>query len=450
MRLLTVTQVYDELKQTTSHADYFQGYLNDLGVQQSLVEEEYVDKEYLIDYCNFHARSFKPVHRFTERYHFFTDNFTEEWLRNTLATGDKIALEHLQTHYLGFMVVKPVTNRQGKRLVGRSILRPYPDRVDSDRRVLITQDHWASLFGIPLKINALPYQTQDAAVGVCASTALWISLFPMARVVDAIPLLALAEITSKASEFPGSRERRFPSHGLTIPQILGFIRSLGLEADILSLDYLSNPPISLIPDFIKSYIECGIPIIAGLSLWKKDDTDEHVRSGLHAVVISGYRCDENRNLTELYVHDDQIGPYSRVLPTVSRDEKDFTNWRNEWLDHGYNEVQVEQLIAPVYPKIRLSFSDLYTTLEATRQGSYLRQSDVEFELFLSTIKTYKEKLLRTLSSNYKVEFLTKSTPRFIWVMRAHRKGQPITDWLYDATLPYATPSPFDIIEFQRV
>ena len=101
------------------------------------------------------------------------------------------------------------------------------------------------------------------------------------------------------------------------------------------------------------YIKAGFPLIGALKLSKEKEK----YTWRHAAVITGYRCDNNGNLKELYVHDDQIGPYGRVKPVNGC----FKLWENEWCDeYKYDNVELEKLLVPIYPKIRFTFMRMYT------------------------------------------------------------------------------------------
>ena len=147
----------------------------------------------------------------------------------------------------------------------------------------------------------------------------------------------------------------------------------------------------------------------------------------HAVTVSGYQCNNRGKVTELYVHDDQIGLYSRVKPDGS-----FKHWKNEWNDSGH-EVSLEKLLIPIYPKIRLPFARIYPRYLAIKERVIKDYGDdLDFELYLTTIRKYKEFLLEsTLKEKRKI--LIKSLPRFLWVLRAYYEGKPLKDIVFDGT-----------------
>lgn len=60
-------------------AQYIIDYLIDTLIAKTcIIENEYVDKDYLIDYSGFFARSFERIERFTKRIHFFSNSFSQE------------------------------------------------------------------------------------------------------------------------------------------------------------------------------------------------------------------------------------------------------------------------------------------------------------------------------------------------------------------------------------
>ena len=218
----------------TTHSEYVLGYLQALGCRAVVIEEPYIDKGYLIDYCQFHARSFDAPSRFVTRFHFFAREFDSAYLHRLLEDGADGEILSFSDDYLGFAVVKPLLNEAGEPLLGRTVLKTYPAQDGADSRRFLATGHSPSLCGIPLSVQSLPYQTQDIAVGACASAALWVSLYPLCALFQT-PILSLSEITERAMT-AGSESRTFPSLGLTLAEMMGVIHGLGLDPEVLSID----------------------------------------------------------------------------------------------------------------------------------------------------------------------------------------------------------------------
>jgi hypothetical protein len=340
-------------------------------------------------------------------------------------------LNKLKKSYLGFVVIKPIKNSDGAPLVGRTILQTYPSVVDDEKRFFLTGKSSASLFGIPFDLNSLPFQAQDKAVSACATIALWISLYVLKEFFE-ISTSSPFEVTERSVSFP-AEHRNFPSSGLNILQIKNYFNVLGLETEIINIEKLAkfnaNLANDIIVDAVKAFINIGIglPIITTLKIININGFES-----FHAVVISGYRH-QNDNIKELYIHDDQIGPYSKV-----EFDGDVIRWKNEWVkDYGYKEVLVQKLIVPVYPKIRLSFGSIYDVLLKHREMINQKNEKLHADLYLMQVKEYKKFLLEC-SIEDKEKILIEPLPRFLWIIRTHLFGIPILDFVYDGTLVFPT------------
>lgn len=351
----------------------------------------------------------------------------------------------LQETYLGFIVEKPIN----RNVIGRTLLKQYPRITGKDNRhfpAVVKND--VHLFGISLEIESLQYQQQDKGVCGCATVAIWSSIQKLSALFD-VPILSPFEITQKANLSYPSPERTFPSRGLTTFQISSFLKTLSLDEEYINIEKLTfneknvdNPTAKKIKkEYIKSILYAylglqnkdsivglGIPIIGGITLKKGKN------KGLHAVTITGfqikgdkYKGNRANNIKEIYIHDDHIGPFSRVLFN-----KDIPwDWNNEWKwKEGYDAVELKELFIPVYHKIRLPFSSVYY---ATTAGLFFKggQQPESFEIFLTTSNEYK-KYLSTKNITNKINILVINLPRFIWIIRVYNSNE-VKDTILDAT-----------------
>ncbi|MHB8100898.1 MAG: hypothetical protein ACYDEF_01660 [Methanosarcina sp.] len=401
-------------------------YLQKLNAQTVIAEKNYIDKDYIIDYSYFYARSFHNYGPFTTRLHFFETNFTkEDFIENF--HSDKKFQEKLVKSYLGFMVLKPIGFSPEKRLIGRTILKTK--FLEENGANLIKSDSSVSLYGLQFNLSSLPYQIQDKVVAACATTAIWTSLHALNKVFGTQKQSPF-EITKTSVSFLGM-ERNFPSKGLDIFQIKNYFNSIGMETEYLNVE---NRP-EVITDAIMAYLSYGLPVITGIKLIRKDGSEPD----LHAVVISGYHCNKNGEIDKLYVHDDQIGPYTEVYPN----EKYicFSHWINEWIfaeeyKNKYKDIVVECLLIPLYPKIRISFNKIYDILldykkESKKEGIL----GITYRLFLTDVSKYKKYLLNQ-SIEDKREILMSKLPRFLWIVRSFSEEQTLFDFVFDATSPF--------------
>ena len=406
---------FSALLGTSAQANYICQYLSDLKAKTCLIEKNYIDKNYLIDYQKFYSRSFEPIERFTNRIHFFSEDFSVEKFDQMLESNNTGILEK---SYLGFVVSRPIKDSDGNPLVGRTILQTYPTKTNGRKRFYITVDHNVSLYGVDLKVKSIPFQAQDQGVSACATIALWTTFQSLVRAFD-VQERSPAEITEMATLFP-SQSRVFPQSGLTLNQMITCIRATNLDVEIVNA--ADN---EVITTAVKAYTFAGLPLIGTLRL-SKGASEDH-----HAVVIDGYQYDDKGNVTELYVHDDQIGPYSRVQPNIT-----FESWKNAWSDLGY-QVEIERLLIPVYHKIRLPFYSIYHHYVSKKQE--VDQGDITLDLLLTTIQRYKNFLIQR-QIREKSKNLQRNLPRFIWIERTFEKGnkEPIQDDIFDGTAIHCT------------
>ena len=322
----------------SKQAKYIFNYLdsNDVKAKTGVIEENYIDKDYLLDYAGFYSRSFESYARHTKRIHFFSKSFDQEYFENLLVSREKTRDKRLGK-YLGFVVIKLFRNSNSKSdpLIGRTLLTPYFEKIrrttlgsNPDTRHFISSEYHPNLYGLDLRIKSLPFQAQDNAVSACATSCLWIANSQLSNIFDT-PKLSPIEVTNKATRFVGD-SRSLPNSGLTLKQMLDFLTGINLDFEYFSPHATRQEfPTDLaditkfIPDTVKAFIDAGIPIIAGLTLKKyvdepngkeaigKEDRDIE-KADDHAVVICGYRENHDGNVNTLYVHDDQIGPYSKV------------------------------------------------------------------------------------------------------------------------------------------
>ena len=408
----------------SEQADYLLRYLMKLDSKTCVIETNYIDKDFLIDYQSFYCRSFDEISKITSRIHFFSMDFSSDQLEDTLVNSDESFMRKLNETYLGFIIIRPIKGSKGQPIIGRTLLKTYPPE---GKRHFVTSKYYPSLFGIELNLDSLPFQAKDEGVSACATIALWSALHPLRDLFE-ITRHAPAEITERSTTIPNI-DRRFPQNGLTIEQIVNYIRIIGLDMEVIrpskNDDYTQTA--------LKAYLDAGLPILAALNL-EKSGFQYPLK---HAVAISGYKIDKNNDIEELYVHDDVVGPYCNV-----KKDGTLSNWDYEWKARGF-KITLDKLLVPIHPKIRTVFWRMYTeyngirkkTLEELeRQGE--KSNDHDVELLLMTSRKYKEYILKNKKFENKASILMLSLPKFVWIVRFLEKGQPAKDIVYDSTSVY--------------
>jgi len=223
-------------------------------------------------------------------------------------------------------------------------------------------------------------------------------------------------------------------------QLFSFIKSLNLEVEYPDPDMLQDD-VTFMKSLIYAYIKFGLPLIAALRLRKSKGKDDH-----HVALITGFKLDhtnyENKadSIIQLYVHDDQVGPYCTV--SFSRSIK---NWDYPLKNAGnFSSIEMEELFVPIYHKIRLPFIRLYRSVKRIYSSYQKVVADIEqYEVFLTTINRYKKEILEYSSGIMNVEEnripLFTNSPNYIWIVRFYLGANDTIDLVYDATNPFMIP-----------
>jgi hypothetical protein len=449
------------------HRVYFEGYFGDLGAGTILIENHYIDKDFLEDYAAYYVRCFHRYRRFCSRLHFFRNNFVAADVEALLegGTNGQLTQEILQENYLGFVVVKPLP----RTIIGRTCLRTYPE--DGGRRSYpIVREYEAHPFGIRLGVHSLAFQEQDQVAAACATSALW-SAFQGTGKLFQHPIPSPVEITRAATKDFPLETRSLPNHGLTLPQIAHAIQSVGLEPLLVraSDEYILNST-------AYAYARGGIPLILGVDLAnikKHQDGSLHGEVfGQHALAITGFSLGkaapvpESRSgfllracrMDKLYAHDDQVGPFARLVwdgqvlsanattaITPNGREEKFSSLTTSWRrsDGAQGEVRALPfaLITPLYHKIRIPFQQVHDLVLAldrllwTYKAAFPLKDRLEWDIFLTTVSDLKRSLRRdgSLTGFRLREALVSEMPRFLWRAIAQTDGHLRIELLFDAT-----------------
>lgn len=298
---------------------YLGSYLDSLGCKTIIIEEHYVDRDYINDVAAFYSRSLRDYPNYCRRLHFFTASFDDgRWRKLVLEANqdDKQAAEQvLAQAYLGFIVVRPLAGSP----VGRTVLKTHPTVTPEGltRSFGAIRDYSVHLAGFSLNVRGLAFQQQDRGVSACATTALWSSIHKVAP-LEGLAIPTPAEITEAASRYFLAGGRSLPSEGLTIHQICEATRAAGLAPLVIPsvspeqdraqlLGYTSSglaPILALRPTSgaADGHAVCCVGIKLG-NVQPQPDDKLHYRDAATAV-------------ESIYVHDDRLGPYASadILP----------------------------------------------------------------------------------------------------------------------------------------
>ena len=428
------------------HPAYLHRYFTKLQAQTILVELEYFDRDYLEDYAAYYARCFTRYKRRSVRLHFFSMAFTKRDFQGFLRNEETAPLNDpiLQASYIGFVVVRPLPST----MFGRSCLKTYPP--NDLRSFPTTRRYEANLFGHPLAVESLAFQEQDQAVAACATSALWSAFQKTGRLFQH-PMPSLVEITEAANRLFPLSMRSIPSKGLTIEQMAGAVRYVGLEPFLMECADLT-----VLRKSIYAYINAHIPILLTFHLFRLRLAEQPSCLGLHATTVTGYSladsgppaagcsflCDR---VQKIYVHDDQIGPFARMDlddQILNIGNEALTSAQSAWGD-DYRIVP-KHLLIPLYHKIRMPIEQPLADITPLVQflDVTLRRFDtidflkgLECDLSLTALNDFRADCAQKgrLKGKALEEVLCRPLPRFLWKASLRRKGLLLFDFLYDAT-----------------
>lgn len=432
--------------------NYLARYLGRLGARTILVEEHYVDRHFREEYALYYSRCLIPPTNYCRRLHFIVEELDEAGLSGRIvdALSNRAAVEKALTDkYLGYVVLRPIPEVP----VGRTVLPALCD--DPTRQIFATSKVDVHLMGLKLQVTGTAFQQQDRAVGACATAAIWMAMSRAAR-LDGSRAPTPAFIAEAATKIGGVSGRYLPSRGLTLGQVTDAIRHCGFEAETVT-------PFPRPMDFVFTlhcYLRSGIPVVLVIG-----DDGAPVA---HAVTVVGYRVGEprdeletifrpkSRRISQLYVHDDRLGPYARaeiavvdVPPSADGTTQGYATLEvTIWDDSKPPEKQEKALrvvraIVPVYPRLRLPPESLIEAAVQYEEGIQNAIGyDAECETFFVRAGSYFEDIEQQVTAGAQLPgdrvarfFRDLALPRWACVVRwwDPRQNTPVADFLFDTT-----------------
>ncbi|GHU90043.1 hypothetical protein FACS1894155_07870 [Bacteroidia bacterium] len=273
---------------------------NGLGIGTIIRENDYTCLNYLDDYANYYARCYTLYEKHCRRIHFFSETFQEEYFSNMLQDPKHKTWKT----YQGCMVIKPLP----KGVFGITYLNTYQKQNAAKNRYYTCLSlKKINLFGHELEIETMPFKEQDGIVASCATTALWMAFQKTSELFNT-KAPSLSEVTILAGDKTSNSGKIFPSKGLEVYQVCKAINNNGLISELRT--DLANE--RYFKGYVYAYLKGNVPILLGLRFPSNEE---------HLVTINGYRFGQSSNeikyisdkIERLYVHDDQIGPFTRLI-----------------------------------------------------------------------------------------------------------------------------------------
>lgn len=457
------------------HFNYFFGYLKALEAKTIVIESEYISKDYLHDYTSYYSLCYEKYPKICSRVHFFNLQFDKKDF-DTLIDNGTPSVDIINS-YLGFIVVRPIPNT----VIGFTVLKPYIHSTGFEHRNFWgLKKYPVHLFGIELEVKSLAFQEQDSVVSACATAAIWSMLHGASdNSSNTVLLKSPSEITRDAGN-SSDGNRLFPNKGLDVGQICESIFKAGLVSEVKTQNEAykeedddleeektelestekgseeeteekscccacdqeaDRVPIAFLKKILNAYSPVNIPIILVIHV---DGHDDH---GLHALTVSGFFRSKPKaisprnkmsfisdNIEKIYAHDDQWGPFVRI--TFLDDDL----LQTKWTEIGH-EVSINSIIVPVYPKIRISYEEIdsvvrgYDAILSIHLNEIISE-DLVWDIKLIMNQAYKgliKNLSPTVDYPRKLQWLTASLPKYIWMAQCYIGDHIILEFAFDAT-----------------
>ena len=441
----------------TRRFSYFCRYIRQRSIRSVVIEEDYVDRDYIRDYADYYSLCFSPYPKLCKRCHLFSESYTEDDIRRIVLTGDKNSDKKLQESYEGFFVFRPLP----QVAFGRTCFKRVPlitSREENKFPACVEID--VGFFGLRLSIEGMPFQEQDSNVAVCATSALW-SAFQVTRFRFGHSACSPSAITRLATS-----DVAFPNRGLSVEEMIHAISSVGLgvyhefdsSSDEAGIDY------SLVKAIAFAYLDMGLPIVLVGVLEKKvinSDKPNREFMGFHAVTVCGYKFNRHRPLLKnksaspkvsdgiamLFCADDQVGPYCQ-MKEMEGAESERNRWCTQWgndLPTPVDDVtfRATNILVPLYRKIRVSYDVIESlavkffpsVIQAAKKHTGAVIHNAQWSIQLKECNRFKEEIRNSgwLSAEVVAKILFANCPKYVWCVSAYISRFPLLTFVLDAT-----------------
>ncbi len=447
----------EEVQRRSRQAKYLYKYLQnaDVDAKSFIVEDQYVDGDYLEDFASFYVSSFPPYGRYCKRIHFFNQALTQAEVEGVFSGDDPKGSKVLVDSYVGFIVARPLP----QAVVGRTVLRTYGE-IEDKRCYPTIREYSPCLNGISLRVKSLAFEEQDTSVAACATVALW-SAFHKTHDLFGSQRPRPAAIT-RAANIVRSFGRAVPSGGLNAMQMGEAIRAVGLEPEYYSITP-DTPAMSL----IYSYVSAGIPVILGCFIEEL---------GFHAITITGFALSApaaahpevkyNRvvsrpgiRVEKLYAHDDGVGPFASlpvhatppgILDPLGNPLNPPFALLSDWELPTAKGVRSQayllpdSVIVPAYAKMRVSYlaahslvarlMEMLEKLAPAFVAQGLDVTKVSWDIKMAIVNPFKAWLREKCWANKEARDLAGDPlPRFLWTSTMYLEDDPTLLLVSDAT-----------------
>ncbi|MBK9929568.1 MAG: hypothetical protein IPP04_06810 [Saprospiraceae bacterium] len=309
----------------------------------------------------------------------------------------------------------------------------------------------------------MAFQEQDHTTTACASIATWSALQIAGKLFQRkIPSPSAVTKNALSTNLSGSK---FPNSGLTGEQICTAIIANGLSTYKSPIKTHKN-----LLALVYSYGKAGLPIICGLSIYKKKNNKAITSTRiLHAVTINGYKLDtkipkevfskyelrlNSSRIKKLYAHDDQLCPFARLemqstYIQIGKQSVKYltTEWPNSESNNGESHEKrvaiIENIYIPLHPNMRIHYPDVYETILQfmnyvfeTSKGWFEILKEAEWDIYLKDLNKFKQDILKhpgTIFNVHRSEVVNTHFPKYIWVVGIKFEQSTAYELIFDTT-----------------
>ena len=429
---------------------YLAAYLEQIRCATVLIEDHYVDRDYVEDMAIFYARSLRAYPPYCQRMHFFSESFDETKWRDLVVRANRGEAENmrqwLQDAYLGFSVTRPLPGSP----LGRTVVATFGPEASGGSRSEFggSREYAVHLGGFELHVEGLAFQQQDQGVSACATIALWSAIHRVAP-MEGLPAMTPAQITESASRYylPGGRS--LPSQGLTINQMCEAIRAGGLAPIVIPATSPERDRAQLL-----GYMRSGFaPVLAVKTL--------STREG-HAVCAVGVKIGAVKPQTDmslayrdgatalegLYLHDDRLGPYASAdiyNLTDAESSSTKTALRIRWpgSEDEADHLLLQAIVVPAPAKIRLTVTRMRSLgFSIANATGVLLDRTVDLNCRYDVASSYRVRAFQFDLTDDGAYLLAHGLvlSRYIGLIELSDDEGPLLDILLDSTETVANPS----------
>lgn len=408
---------------------YINGYLSHWEQEKTMmIEEEYIDSSFLEDFSSYFVRCFQHHKRNCSRIHFFLSNQKDlESLEKF--TDNEDAMRSLQDAYLGFVVIRPIPDT----FIAKVCLKKW-----EKLNFVISHKESASFLGEQFLVDTVPFQEQDRVLSVCATTALW-SFFYANGFVKRMKKDSPYQITKKATESDYRYQMNQNLTGLSLEMMGKSISNAGLKP----FHFSNNDDVDscYFYSVLSSFLSSGIPVVLGLTVYsglpKKRGSKE---KGYHAVVALGGKSlkEESDFYDEMYVHDDRVGPYARLV--YDHKQKCWTMEIDNSVSNKCHESEyyiitdaicgLPNMVQLPYKTV-LNFSEsLFSEIKNLDENIGLK---IHYDIKLEKGSLIKSRIKKNLSVINKSDILYAALPKYCWLVQVLAGKDELFEFIIDSS-----------------